>query len=50
MYISYISSSIQIYIPQGTCFQNIYKEHVKSSKKPNKKKTNIYKESYPSDQ
>lgn len=49
MYVSYISSSIQIYTQQETCFQNIYKEHVKSSKKPTEKKTNIYKESNPSD-
>lgn len=38
MYISYISSSIQIYIQQETCFQNIYKEHIKSSRKPTEKR------------
>lgn len=38
MYISYISSSIEICIQQGTCFQNIYKEHVKSSKNPTEKR------------
>lgn len=33
-----VSSSIQIYIQQEICFQNIYKEHVKSSKNPTEKR------------